>query len=216
MGVFLAATHDIPFAASCAATFAAVFGSGVSLAVRETAETRVLILVGVAAGLLFGLLGRWLIGFLGADGGIVTGAAGGGIALIAAVVVALRAPAAKPLYVRNPIFTDFVSNDVRTAAVSGALAALITGFMLRFMPALDAQWYEILPAALAVGVSAGFGMVADAWRRHAAMILCCRGRLSFRLNSLLELSHTAELLRRVGIAYEFRHLELRDHFATLA
>ncbi|MER6133028.1 hypothetical protein [Streptomyces sp. NPDC001815] len=213
LGAVLAATGRPDYTVAFAISFAVVFGAGIALAVRDTADSRLLVLTGTATGLLLGLLGRVLVGFLGAAGGLLFGTAGAGLALFAAVAAALRLPEATPEYVRNPVFGEFVSNDLRTGLVSGTLTAAITAAMLALLPGLGASLLQIAVAAGGVGLSVGLGAVADTWRRHVAMLLLARGRLPVRLGAALERSYRSGLLRRAGIAYQFRHLELRDHFA---
>ncbi|MFD3787723.1 hypothetical protein [Streptomyces cyaneofuscatus] len=48
------------------------------------------------------------------------------------------------------------------------------------------------------------------------MLILARRRLPIRLGAALEHSYRSGPLRRAGIAYQFRHLELRDHFAHVA
>jgi hypothetical protein len=212
--VLLAATGAPGFAAAYAAMFTLIFGSGSALAVREGADVRVLAGVALAVGLLFGLVTRLALGTLAPAGGMLVGTAGGGLALVLSVRVALRS-GAEPRYVRNPVFEDFIANDIRTACVSGSMLAAIVAVMLRFLP-LSATDFQVTLVSVAAGFSLGFGFVADAWRRHVAMIICCRGALAPRLAHVLAQAHEAGLLRRAGIAYQFRHLDLRDHFAIVS
>ncbi|MFE7277587.1 hypothetical protein [Streptomyces sp. NPDC057623] len=213
LGMILAATGRPDYALACAISFGVVFGSGIGLAVRDTADSRLLVLTGAGTALLLCMVGRVLVGFLGAVGGLLFGTAAGGLALFAAVAAALRSPRATPGHMRNPVFDEFIRNDLRTGLVSGTLTFAITMALLALLPGLHASLAQIALAAGGVGLSVGLGAVADTWRRHVAMILSARGRLPLRLGAALEHSYRAGLLRRAGIAYQFRHLELRDHFA---
>ncbi|MFE7277590.1 NACHT domain-containing protein [Streptomyces sp. NPDC057623] len=212
--LLLAATGASAFAAAYAVMFALILGCGSALAVRDGVNLLVLSTVALATGLLFGLGTRFPLGFLGASGGMLLGTAGGGMALVLAVRVALRG-GAEPGYVRNPRFENFIRNDVRTACISGGMLALIVAALLRSLP-LPASVPQIALVSVAAGFSLGFGFVAEVWRRHIAMLICCRGNLAFRLAHVLARAHSAGLLRRAGIAYQFRHLDLRDHFAAVS
>lgn len=216
LGSVLAATGRPDYTVAFVVSFAVVFGAGIALAVRDTADSRLLVLTGTATGLLLGLLGRVLVGSLGTAGGLLFGTAGAGLALFAAVAVALRMPEATPGHVRNPVFGEFVRNDLHTGLVSGTSTAAVTAALLALLPGLMASPLQIAVAACGVGLSVGLGAVADTWRRHIAMLILARGRLPIRLGAALEHSYRSGLLRRAGIAYQFRHLELRDHFAHVA
>lgn len=213
MLILLLATGVPGFTTAYAVLFALIFGSGSALAVRDGADVRVLAAVAVAVGLVFGLASRLALGSLGPAGGMLAGTGGGGLALVLAVRVALRG-GAEPGHVRNPVFEDFIANDVRTACVSGSMLAAIVAVLLQFLP-LSASALQVALMSIAAGFSLGFGFVADAWRRHIALLVCCRGALAPRLAHVLARAHDAGLLRRAGIAYQFRHLDLRDHFAAL-
>jgi hypothetical protein len=69
---------------------------------------------------------------------------------------------------------------------------------------------------LCVAIAIGLGWIARAWRRYVAMLLCARGELSLRLVWVLKKANSVGMLRYSGIAYQFRHLELRDYFARAA
>ncbi|WP_327720278.1 hypothetical protein OG381_36735 [Streptomyces sp. NBC_00490] len=214
MLILLAATGAPEFTAAYAAMFALIFGSGSALAVRDGADVRVLAAVALAVGLVFGLATCLALGSLGPAGGMLVGTGGGGLALVLAVRAALRG-GAEPRHVRNPVFEDFIANDILTACVSGSVLAAITAVLLWFLP-LPASALQVALVSVAAGFSLGFGFVADAWRRHIALLICCRGALAPRLAHVLAQAHDAGLLRRAGIAYQFRHLDLRDHFAALS
>lgn len=216
MGGLLAVAGRVDFAVAASATFALVFGSGIALAVRDTADVRALVATGTTVGLVLGLVGRLAIGILGGAGGVITGAGSAGLALIASVAVAIRAPTALPGYVSMPVFEDFVRNDLRTGCTAGVLTALIVAPLLTLLPDLRATPMEISLSATSVAISVGLGMVADTWRRHVATLLCAHGHLALRMNRVLAGAYEAGLLRRAGIAYQFRHVELRDYFSELA
>jgi hypothetical protein len=214
IGGVLATTGRSPYALACAISFAVVFGSGSAMAIRDTADNRLLALTGTVTGLLLALIGRVLVGFLGAAGGLLFGTAAAGLALFVAVAAALRVPEATPGHARDPVFGDFVGSDLRTGLISGVLTWAITAALLAILPGLGASPTQIAVGAGGVGLSVGLGAVADTWRRHVAVLLLARGRLPIRLGTALEHSYRCGLLRRAGIAYQFRHLELRDLFAA--
>lgn len=212
IGGLLSGLGTVGFAVAFAGGFGAVFGFGCALAVRDTAPNGVLVRVGAAVGLLFGWIAQLLAGFLDAVGGMVAGVAVGGLALILAVAAAVRAPQATPGYAANPMFQSFVRNDLQTGVTAGCATAVMVFLVLYLSPELAVAPLPAALTALSVGCAIGLGLVADTWRRHVAMLICARGRLPIRLHRLLDRAHTAGLLRRSGIAYQFRHLELRDHF----
>jgi hypothetical protein len=212
IGALLSGLGSLDFAIAFAGGFGGVFGLGIALAVRDTAPTNVLLRVGAVVGLLFGWLAQAFVGFLDVIGGLVAGVGIGGLALIAAAAIAVRAPQASPGHATNPVFRSFVQNDLRTGVTAGLAAAAVVGLILHLSPDLSVSWLATVLICLSVACSIGLGLVADAWRRYAAMLLCANGRLPLRLNRTLERAYAVGLLRRAGIAYQFRHLELRDHF----
>ncbi|MEY9843107.1 hypothetical protein ABH940_000155 [Streptacidiphilus sp. BW17] len=64
--------------------------------------------------------------------------------------------------------------------------------------------------ALACGLAAGPGFVADVTRQYTGVVLATRGRLPWRLVGFLRWSHGVGLLRSAGTVYQIRHDELLD------
>jgi hypothetical protein len=65
--------------------------------------------------------------------------------------------------------------------------------------------------ALAIGISSGIALGSRSWLRHVIGITLAAptGRLPWRCQHMLEWAYLAGLLRVSGIAYQFRHDELR-------
>jgi hypothetical protein len=89
---------------------------------------------------------------------------------------------------------------------------------LRILP-LSLEWgltkrpidnFVVLPV---YGLLAGWLPSASAAFAPATLALRLRGRLPLRLMSFLDDAHRLGLLRVAGTAYEFRHVELRNHLA---
>ncbi|WP_406326541.1 NACHT domain-containing protein [Streptomyces sp. NBC_00203] len=111
---------------------------------------------------------------------------------------------------------------VRTDLRSGTLLGCTTWTI--FAVAISISEGSSLAEALALGiVLVGFfggvlgvlsGVIwAGAWRRYIATLFCTRPLLPWRLGRFLAWASDAGLLRIAGNAYQFRHLELRDHLA---
>ncbi|WP_405876959.1 NACHT domain-containing protein [Streptomyces sp. NBC_00005] len=67
---------------------------------------------------------------------------------------------------------------------------------------------------LATAALAAVVVVADAWMRYIATLLCTRGRLPWQLATFTDWACEAGLLRISGTAYQFRHRELQEWFAA--
>ncbi|WP_344631228.1 hypothetical protein [Streptomyces glaucosporus] len=91
---------------------------------------------------------------------------------------------------------------VPTMTISGLVLVVGWGFLLSLAGAFPATR----------GLRAVLG--GPATLRHTALLLCTRGRLPWRLGSLLHHCYDLGLLRAAGGAYQFRHLELQEHLAT--
>ncbi|MET8290088.1 hypothetical protein ABZV80_33455 [Streptomyces sp. NPDC005132] len=63
---------------------------------------------------------------------------------------------------------------------------------------------------LAGGLAFGLYWLAEAGRRYLVFLCCVRGRLPWRLGTLLNWAYEKGLLRISGVAYQFRHRELQD------
>jgi hypothetical protein len=66
------------------------------------------------------------------------------------------------------------------------------------------------PAGVAYAAAVGLTVAQAPWRRYLALLLCSRGKLPWRLGAFLDWAYGAGLLRVSGIAYQFRHDELRN------
>jgi hypothetical protein len=215
IGVALAAIGDAGFAAAFAVAFGLVFGLSTTLAVRDTASARLLGTTGQAAGLLLALVAHQLVGFLGAAGGAGSGAGAGGVALVAAVAVVTRDPNRTPGYVQNPIHESFVRNDLIAGVFARGTAGILVGAILALNVSLHVSPVPAMLVGLSVAISVSVGFTANTWRRHVATWICTAGTIPLFPEHALQRAYQAGLLRLAGIAYEFRHLELRDCFAQL-
>lgn len=91
---------------------------------------------------------------------------------------------------------------IPTMTISGLVVVAGWGFLLSLADAVPATR----------GLRAALG--GPATLRHTALLLCTRGRLPWRLGSLLHHCYELGLLRAAGGAYQFRHLELQEHLAA--
>ncbi|MEV4499187.1 hypothetical protein AB0J84_26265 [Micromonospora arborensis] len=201
------------FGLGVAIGFMVSYGMGSCLAVRDTLALRGLIPISTGIGVVLTLAAWALVGERGIQIGIVAGLAVGGFTLVTSVPIALRETGALPGYVANPVFREFVRDDSVVGLFSGLLSAAAVYLLLTSRYGFNLGWADSAWAALAVLVSIGFGTVAETSRRHLAMWLCRPRRLALLLEPTLKRAYDAGLLRRSGIAYQFRHIELRDYFA---
>jgi hypothetical protein len=201
-------SFSLPFALS----FLVCMGVGVALMVRDSVSIWPLLVGGTATGLILTPVTMAVLGFLGAAGGLLSGLAAGGLTLIAATKLALRTSSAVPDYVRNPAFESYIRRDVRTGLVASTLVSAIVLPTIMIDPTLRASLAISVVASVSAGLSVGFGLVAETWRRYVAMLAVMRRRFPVRFNRLLMSAYRAGMLRRAGIAFQFRHLELRDYF----
>jgi hypothetical protein len=83
---------------------------------------------------------------------------------------------------------------------------LATGF--------GAAWGLVgVPIAAAYCLIVGESVASALWRRYLAMIIARPARLPASPKDLFERSCRSGLMRRVGLAYQFRHDDIRDYFA---
>ncbi|NJP88314.1 NACHT domain-containing protein [Nonomuraea sp. FMUSA5-5] len=109
---------------------------------------------------------------------------------------------------RSVLRGDVVGHLVPTLVT--AVVCMIIGLVLGSSAELA------VPTAL-VGLLFGFSTSITGGpvsMRYLAFLLCTRGRLPWRLGRFLDWCYGAGLLRISGIAYQFRHAELRDHLAA--
>lgn len=203
------------FGCGLAVGYVGSFGAGLCLAVRDSLKNlRILLLISTLIGVVLTVAAWLLVGTRGFQIGIVAGVAVGGFALIGSVPFAIRLTKSAPGYIANPVFkTTFVRDDFILGLISGTLAGLGIYMFLESRYGFGLDPVPSLLAALAVLVSIGPGTVAQTWLRHVAMVLSRPGSISLFLDSALRRAYQEGLLRRSGIAYEFRHAELRDYFA---
>lgn len=203
------------FGAGLAVGYFASFGLGSCLAVRDSLGPLRLGLVSVGIALVLTVAAWAVAGERGLQIGVAAGLAVGGFTLVSSVPIALLVNRrADPGYVQNPVFkADFVRNDFLVGVMSGVFAgsaiylSLISehGFGLGVLPSVL--------CGLAITVTVAFGTVAQTWLRHVSMVVCRRGSVSPFLDSVLARAYHQGLLRRSGIAYQFRHVELQNYFA---
>jgi hypothetical protein len=159
---------------------------------------------GLVVGLAIGLLLRFWLGFAS---GLVVGIATG---LVPAIAVAITVEAPGKIGVTDP--RRIVRNDLTFGLVVGLVGALgvgvLHGLLSGLVPALVGGLGVGLTIAITVGL-AGF--------RYVALLLCTRKRttrwLPWKLGAFLDWCYTVGLMRKAGIAYQFRHRELQDYLA---
>ncbi|MCK2213710.1 NACHT domain-containing protein [Actinomadura sp. ATCC 31491] len=119
--------------------------------------------------------------------------------------------------------SDPAAADARTIIRSDTAGALTLLLIYASTTALICTFVAQWPAALAAtcGLAVSLLLVSSAplmggpaSLRYLAFLLCTRGLLPWRLGRFLAWCYGAGLLRISGIAYQFRHLELRDHLAA--
>lgn len=105
---------------------------------------------------------------------------------------------------RSPLRSDF-----GMSLAAGLSAAPVIGLALSMNFGGSLGWATGVAYAALVGLT-----VAEApWRGYLALLLCTRGKLPLRLGAFLDWAYEAGLLRVSGIAYQFRHDELRNWLA---
>jgi hypothetical protein len=99
--------------------------------------------------------------------------------------------------------------DLGMSVAAGLSVAPAAGLAFSLTVGKPAGWVIGIAYALVVGLT-----VAQApWRRYLALLLTTRGKLPWRLGAFMDWSYKAGLLRISGIAYQFRHDELRGWLA---
>jgi hypothetical protein len=100
-------------------------------------------------------------------------------------------------------------SDLGMSLAAGLAVAPVAGLAFSINLGKPLGWSAGVAYAAAVGLT-----VAEApWRRYLALLLCTRGKLPWRLGAFLDWAYAAGLLRVSGIAYQFRHDELRNWLA---
>ncbi|MCI4078777.1 NACHT domain-containing protein [Streptomyces sp. MMS21 TC-5] len=108
---------------------------------------------------------------------------------------------------------DVIRNDLLRGLAAGVTAGIAVGLGWGLLYGLTQGVAVGLAAApgygLAVGLMVGVGFGAPSGRRYLVFVLCCRGKLPWRLGAFMDWACTAGLLRLAGTAYQFRHRELQ-------
>jgi hypothetical protein len=100
--------------------------------------------------------------------------------------------------------------------LGGALLGLIVAVLIKTVDVLAVGLAIVAGGWLAVGLVVGLGlMLTRAWPPYVGtrVWLAIRGQLPWQLMHFLEDAHRLGLLRRAGVAYQFRHARLQDHLA---
>lgn len=168
----------------------------------------------LASGMLYGLIAGLLAGLVvGPIAGLVVGTT---IGLIGGLPFGLRPASGDELFdPRLTLYRDrslFLISTLAHGLAFGLVGGLISGLV-----------YEAgggLPSALGIGLIGGlgsglFGGYGGAWIRFSAarLWLGATGHLPWRLMDFLDDAYQRGLLRKVGAAYQFRHVRLRDYLA---
>jgi hypothetical protein len=153
---------------------------------------------GIALGI--GGLGGYALGLPGGAHSAIVMAAGVGLLVSLLTLESGHHPANSPLSVLN--------NDLLFTTVNACLLAVVFGLL----------WWPTFHDARSTAAGAVFGLcIAFVDRstatRYAAFLLCTRGRLPWRVGAFLRWARDAGILRTAGIAYRFRHTQVRDHLA---
>lgn len=163
--------------------------------------------IGVGAGIVTGLA-------LGIPYGVAQGVSTGlGVGSAAGFGAGLEAV--------PPDFTDAASprgtlrRDRRTSLVIGSLVALAVSAGAAFDFPL--VYGTIIGAACGIPFGLVIIMLGTAWPTYTLALawLALRRRLPWSLMSFLEEAHQKGILRRAGPRYQFRHLELQEHLASM-
>ena len=196
--------------------FGLVFGCGFALSVRADIDRRYLVASGMPAASAVALAAGLLAGGLGDFIGVVAGCGAGAMGLAVGVPVGLRAasrnhggdPDPNPPGVPTPLSP--LRNDVVAGLISGLVVAVLTLYAALSVDWLRVPWPLAVATALACGLAAGPGFVADVSRQYLGVLLATRGRLPWRLAAFLRWCHRAGLLRSAGTVYQVRHEELLE------
>jgi len=134
--------------------------------------------------------------------------------LAALVFTGLRQGAPETALPGDPLKDDLVFG-ITLGLIGGAWAGLPGGLSGGLLDTIGIEratglWPSVL-LALALGIAAGISIGSRAWLRYvmALTLEALPGRLPWRLNGFLRWSYQAGLLRVSGLAYQFRHDELR-------
>lgn len=103
-----------------------------------------------------------------------------------------------------------LERDISVRAAAAAALVIVPGF------ASVPLWGPVLGGGLGIAyvLVVAFTVASAPYRRYVALILCSAPLISLRPAKLLREAYAAGLLRTAGYAYQFRHVELRDYFAS--
>ncbi|MGW0188997.1 NACHT domain-containing protein [Streptomyces sp. NPDC003362] len=115
----------------------------------------------------------------------------------------------------------FSDRDPRALVRADIVPALLLGLVFGALTGLSfgPQWGHSTVLGFAIGLTVGAVTLGDAGARYVALLLCTRRgpqALPWRLDRFLRWATDAGLVRRAGIAYQFRHRELQDWLADPA
>ena len=111
---------------------------------------------------------------------------------------------------RSVVVSDFVTS---TACLLGGTLALVVGNRLGSGSGSTALPIVLLDFAGVLLIGLGLLRFGGASRRYLAMLICTRRKLPWRLGRFMDWACEAGLLRKSGIAYQFRHAELQAWLA---
>jgi NACHT domain len=163
-----------------------------------------------------------VVGVGAAAAGIVDGGASVGIteavaaALAACILVGLGYGTSHAVTPDEPLTNDLVFG-LALGSVAGIATGLPGGLTGGLAARLHLNAHLSVPGsaflAIVISLIAGVALGSRAWLRYAIAIsfLAPRGRLPWKTRELLDWAATAGLLRTSGIAYQFRHDDLREY-----
>jgi hypothetical protein len=126
----------------------------------------------------------------------------------------LTAPLAERTPTRNYVPSTDPRHPVRDDLVFGLAVAIIFGAALGLALAPAVGPAVGCSFGVAAGLMLGWYWLAGASRRYLVFLVCCRGRLPWKLGAFLQWAYEGGLLRMSGTAYQFRHRELQDWLAS--
>lgn len=169
---------------------------------------------GLVGGLSFGLVAGLVAGLLfGLGGGLAVGLL---VGLTFGLLDGLRAPATLTQAV-TPAST--LRHDREVSLVVGCVTGLAFGLAGGISRGISVGFPIRLSVALPIGLLIGPSalLVAGLWLPFvvARLFLAARRKLPFRLMLFLQDAYRLGVLRQVGAVYQFRHVRLQEHLATL-
>ncbi len=107
--------------------------------------------------------------------------------------------------VNDPI--KMISND-STVSVACLFLSVSLFFVAGQATRQRASWWGLLAVVGIFCFALGAFRSGRVSRRYIAMLICCRGKLPWRLGRFMDWANKAGLLKLTGTAYQFRHQEL--------